>query len=266
MSAPTISFEQVGPIRTRVLRGGAAGAAVLYLHGFEHHPGDVPFLRALAEDHRVVAPEHPGYGATTALEQLDGVLDVVLHLRELVVALDLGRVHVVGHCLGGMFAAELAAVCPELVDRLVLVGALGLWLDHAPTADLFSLSEKELTAAKWSDPGVAPRPEPSIDVPDPDDPLAGPITRNRNLAVATKLLWPIPDLGLSKRLGLIRARTLVVHGRDDGLVPQAHAEALVAGIPDATLAVLDGAGHVPLHERPDALADVVRAFLAPDAR
>jgi pimeloyl-ACP methyl ester carboxylesterase len=262
MSAATITVEQVGPVRTRVWRGGDAGDAVLYLHGFEHHPGAAPFLQALAEHHRVVAPEHPGYGESTPVPQLDGVLDLVLHYRELVSALELGRVHVVGHCLGGMLAAELAAVCPEVVDRLVLVGALGLWLDDAPTADLFSFGERDLTAAKWHDPAAAIRPEPSIDAPDPDDPLASTIRRNQNLAVATKLLWPIPDRGLAKRLGLVAADTLVLHGRSDGLVPLAQAEALAEGIPGAELVVLEGAGHVPMLEQPEAFVAAVHGFLA----
>ena len=68
-------------------------------------------------------------------------------------------------------------------------------------------------------------------------------------------------LDLRERLADIRVPTLVVVGEDDTLTPPAEAEALVAGIPDATLVRLDGAGHVSNLEAPDAFTAALRAFL-----
>lgn len=112
--------EKQGPFDVRLWSGGS-GPPLLYLHGFEQHPGAAPFLAKLAESRAVRAPEHPGYGSSSGFEAIEDIFDVTLHYRRLVESWNLGPVDVVGHSLGGMFAAELAAVAPHLVRRLVLV-------------------------------------------------------------------------------------------------------------------------------------------------
>lgn len=237
------------------------GSPLVYLHGFEHHPGGAPFLRRLAERHRVVAPELPGYGTSTGFEHLHGVTGVALFLRELLGSLGVEQADVVGHSLGGMFAAELAALCPSLVRRLVLVDAFGVWVDGVPAQDPYGQAEL-VEAALWAS-GKRPADEPSNFVPDPGDPMLAAVTRTRNLATATAYLWPIPDRGLRHRLPYVHAPTLVVQGARDGVVPVAHAEELARLIPNATLAVIDGAGHYPMIEQEDRFVDAVTAFLAP---
>jgi pimeloyl-ACP methyl ester carboxylesterase len=74
-------------------------------------------------------------------------------------------------------------------------------------------------------------------------------------------MWPIPDHGLRRRLPLITARTLVVHGADDKLVPRAHAEEFVRLIPNAKLAPIAAAGHLPMLEREQAFGDALDGFL-----
>src|SRR5689334_18746703 len=90
--------------RVRVWSAGS-GRPLVFLHGFEGHPGETPFLQGLAESRRVIAPEHPGFGESDGSEQVESVLDVVLHLRQLLEALGVERADFVGHSLGGMFAA-----------------------------------------------------------------------------------------------------------------------------------------------------------------
>jgi pimeloyl-ACP methyl ester carboxylesterase len=97
--------------------------------------------------------------------------------------------------------------------------------------------------------------------PGAEEAHAATFDRARNMAAATKFMWPIPDHGLRRRLPLIRARTLVVHGAGDKLVPRRYAEEFVRLIPDATLAVIDGAGHLPMFEREEAFGAAVEAFL-----
>ena len=259
----SIESQTLGDFCVRVWTGGAAATPpLLYLHGHEQHPGDAAFLHRLAEGRRVFAPEHPGYGASTGFETVEGVLDVVLFYRELVGSWGIAAIDVVGHSLGGMFAAELAAIAPQVVRRLVLVDAYGLWLDDPPVPDVFGLTDAELRAAKWHDPEAAPDPEPTIFEPDPSDPLAAVMFRAGNLAVAGKFLWPIPDRGLRRRLGLVKARTLVVHGESDGLVPMVYAEEFTRLIPGARLARVGGAGHLPMFEREDEFCTMVDSFLS----
>ena len=130
--------EKLGAFDIRVWSGGS-GAPLLYLHGFEHHPGAASFLTRLSRNHEVRAPEHPGFGESTSFEENYDVIDVALYYRRVIESWKQGPVDVVGHSLGGMFAAELGALSPQLVRRLVLVDAYGLWLDDKPLPDPFAL-------------------------------------------------------------------------------------------------------------------------------
>ncbi len=253
----TLEIPNIGTFDVELWEEGT-GTPLLYLHGYERHPGGAGFLKRLAEDHRVLAPEQPGYGKSTGFENFTDVIDVALYYRELVESLGIDRLDVVGHSLGGMFAAELAAIAPQLVRRLVLVNPFGVWLDAEPSLDPFGAAA-EVKAAKWH--GDPPKAEPTNFVPDPDDPHAAILFSARNLGSATKFMWPIADRGLRRRLPLIDAPTLVVHGTSDGLLPVSYAEEFVRLVPNAELARIDGAGHYPMVEREDEFVSVVSKFL-----
>lgn len=257
-SVSSVTTQQVGPCEVRVWQTGT-GSGLLYLHGYEQHPGAAPFLERLGEHRDVRAPELPGYGESTGLEQLDDILDLALLWRRLIEDWGFDSVDVVGHSLGGMVAAELAVVAPHRVRKLVLVDSYGLWLDDLPLVDQFALSPPDLAAAKWHDPAAAPDPEPSA-LSD-TSPLGKAISRTRNLGSATKFMWPIPDRGLARRLPHLTVPTLVLHGESDGLVPVAYARELAGRIPDATLVTIPGAGHLPMIEAEDAFLDAVTRFL-----
>ncbi len=252
--------ERLGAFDVRVWSAGS-GSPLLYLHGYEQHPGAAAFLTALARTHEVRAPEHPGYGESTGFEQLYDVIDVALYYRRLIESWNKGPVDVVGHSLGGMFAAELAALSPHLVRRLVLVDAYGLWLDDSPMPDPFALSSKDLESAKWCDPAKAPIPEPSA-LEAGADGGAQAIFRAQNLGTATKFMWPIPDHGLRRRLPYIQAPTLIVHGEADRLVPIAYAEAFGRLIPKARIITIRNAGHLPMIEAESEFISVVNDFLS----
>jgi pimeloyl-ACP methyl ester carboxylesterase len=253
-----VQVDTVGNFRVRTVVLGS-GPPLVYFHDLEGHPGEAPFLNRLGKGRRVFAPETPGYGESTGFDQVDGILGLTLHHRALVESWGVGAVDVVGHGLGGMFAAEFAAICPQLTRRLVLVGAYGLWLDATPVPDVFTMSPDMLKAAKWANPDAAPI-EPSIFVAPEGDAAAAMLERTKNLAVATKFLWPIPDRGLRARLPYIQAPTLVVHGESDGLVPVAYADEFAKLIPDARVARIAGAGHLPQVECEDEFVAIVQEF------
>jgi len=250
----------VGEFRVRVWSAGE-GPPLLYLHGFEQHPGDAPFLRRLAQSRRVYAPEMPGYGESTGFEGIDGILGITLYHRQLVESWGLESVDVIGHSLGGMLAAEFAAICPHRTRRLVLVDAYGLWLDEAPMPDPFALGPKQLTEAKWADTEKA-QSEPSAHGSDAGNPSAATLERMKNLATATKFMWPIADRGLRRRLSYIQAETLVVHGAGDGLIPPAYAEEFGRLIPRSRFVQIEGAGHLPMIEQEDVFISTVEEFLS----
>jgi pimeloyl-ACP methyl ester carboxylesterase len=257
----TLEILNIGTFDVELWEEGT-GSPLLYLHGYERHPGGASFLKRLAGHHRVLAPEQPGYGRSTGFEHFTDVQDVALYYRELVESWGVEGIDVVGHSLGGMFAAELAAIAPQLVRRLVLVNAFGLWLDDEPSRDPFGPAD-QVKAAKWH--SAPPLPEPSNFVPDPADPHAPILFSAQNLGSATKFMWPIADRGLRRRLPLVDAPTLVVHGTSDGLLPVSYAEEFVRLIPDARLARIEAAGHYPMVEQEDEFVSVVSEFLGAGA-
>ncbi len=260
-----MTFDEVavadGKYRVRVWTEGA-GAPLLFLHGFDGHPGDAPFFRELAAERLLIAPEHPGYGESQGIEHIDDVLDMTLYYRQLLEELGYDSVDVIGHSLGGMFAAELAAICPQHVRRLVLAAPFGLWLEETPIPDIFFMGPSQLLRATWHDPGGDASQASMSRLAGDASPDEAALTRTFNLATAGKFLWPIPDRGLAKRLPLIHAPTLVVIGGSDQLVGEAYGRKFASLIPDARVEAIPEAGHSPTLEQPDAFLKAVQSFLA----
>lgn len=255
----SLDIKNVGSFSVNLWQQGS-GSPVLFLHGYERHPGGAPFLQTLAGSHTVYAPEQPGYGSSTGFEHIQDIFDVVLFYRELIRSWGHDSIDVIGHSSGGMIAGEIAALNPGLVRKLVLVDSFGLWLDDQPAQDPFGAAH-EVLAAKWHDTTAVPKPEPTFFEPDPDDPQAKIFFEARNLSTATKFMWPIADRGLRRRLPYVTAPTLVVNGASDGLVPVSYAEEFVRLIPTAELTVIDGAAHYPMFEQEDSFGSVVSGFL-----
>jgi pimeloyl-ACP methyl ester carboxylesterase len=259
-ATPAVTRCSVGAFEVNVWEEGE-GSPLLYLHGYERHPGGAPFLRRLAEHHRVIAPEQPGYGTSAGFENVRDLLDLVLFYRSFIEDTVGEPVDVLGHSTGGMIAAEIAAIAPQDVRRLVLVDAFGLWLDDQPSLDPFGQASQVLRA-KWHDPDQRPDPEPTLFVEDPEDPQGAVVTEAQNRATATKFMWPIADRGLRRRTQYIKAPTLIVHGASDGLLPVSYAEEMVSLLSDGRLHVVENAGHYPMIEQETEFIGVVEDFLA----
>ena len=236
------------------------GRPLLYLHGYDGHPGEAPFLSSLAANRRVFAPEHPGFGTSTDIDLIDDIFDMTLYYRELIESLNAGPVDIVGHSLGGMFAAEIAALCPQLVRKLVLVAPFGLWLDDTQIPDAFVMTPGTLRRTLWHDPESATAQQ-TLYQQNGMSPQVATVTRAMNLSAAGKFLWPIPDRGLAKRLKFIKAPTLVIMGESDGLIPVPYGEAFAQRIADARTVSIASAGHFLMVEQPEAFQRTVDDFL-----
>jgi pimeloyl-ACP methyl ester carboxylesterase len=247
---------QSGRWKTRVLSAGD-GQPVVFLHGAGGLTWD-PWLDALSERYRVIAPEHPGSGGSQGVEHLEDLLDLVLYYAELLDALGLPSVALVGHSFGGMVAAEIAAVNPERVTKLVLIAPIGLWLDDHPVPDISAIPPDQLPGLLFADPGSPALA--ALPLPDPTDPEAL-FQAAMTMASILQFIWPLPDKGLGRRLYRVQAETLIVWGAQDHLVDPAYGEAFAAAIGRARLTLLDGAGHLPQIERTAELNAAVADFL-----
>ena len=250
-----------GDFETTVLKDGS-GPPLLYLHSAVGQKGWAPFLSALAQQFTVYAPYLPGYAKSTGLEKLDDVLDLTLHQFELLDALGVSKAHVVGHFLGGMIAAEMAALSPSYVDRLVLAAPAGTWRDDAQVADLLAMTAGDLQTELWS--SASSSMSLSTDDFEANARLKAELAADRmvDLTAAGKFLWPIPDRGLKRRAYRIKAPTLVLWGENDRIIPPVYAEDFSRLIPQAEVSIIPNAGHLLMIERSEVFSAAVAEFLS----
>lgn len=239
-----------------------SGEPLVYLHGAFGYRGWHPFLDALAEDFTVYAPVQPGFvDGAPGPNDIDDMLDLTLYHFDLLDALGLEAPNMVGHFLGGMIAAEMAALRPASVGKLVLAAPAGLWLDDDPGVDYFATPANELRNVLFAD---ANSEAANYLMPEPKDDLERGtqiIERVRSLATVGKFLWPIPDKGLKKRMSRIKADTLVVVGEQDKIVPPSYGSEFASRISGATAQTIAGAGHMMMLEQAGEFAEAVRFFL-----
>lgn len=256
---------------TQQLRGGkwsvemevtGGGDPLLFIHGAGGLTGADPFLEDLGRGFKVYAPHLPGYGESTGGELIEDVVDAALFYHELMDELGIASANVVGHSMGGMLAAELAALDVGRAKKLVLVSPAGFWIDDSPIPDLFATNFDELPALLFHDP-ASPLAQMMTAVPwdDPKLLTAMYVERTRRFSMAGKFLWPIPDRGLKKRAYRIAAPTLLVWGESDRVIPPVYAREFIGRIADCRLHTIREAGHMVMYERPAEFCDTVTNFL-----
>ncbi len=236
---------------------------VLYLHWALGPTGDDAFLAGMAAaGHRVYAPELPGYGTSTGEELLEDMLDFALHGWDVADALGLSEVVLIGHSMGGMVAAEMAALCPGRVRALVLVAPNGLWRDDRPVVDLFSLLPFQFAEVLFADQAAgASVLTGGVDFDDMEALSEFFIGNARRLGTAGKILFPIPDRRVAKRLYRISSPTLVVWGDADRYIDPVYAEEWSSCLSRASVVHVPGAGHMVPFEQPAELVSAVEGFL-----
>jgi pimeloyl-ACP methyl ester carboxylesterase len=247
-------------IKCRVREAGS-GAPLLYLHGAGGLAPEEPLLDALAERFHVFAPVWPGFGEEPGEDLLEDMLDFTLHGWDVAEALGVERPHLVGHSMGGMIAAEMACV-NSAAGKLALLAPVGLWLDAHPVPDLFATPPWELPALLFADAARGQKLlTAGLDFGNDAALTRFMVDNARRLGSAGKILFPIPNRRLSKRLYRLRAETLLVWGRQDKLVPLPYTSRWQELIPSAQLVLIDAAGHMLPLEQPQSVAGAVAAFL-----
>jgi abhydrolase domain-containing protein 6 len=249
----------------RYLEGGE-GETVLLLHGiFAEKDHWVEFARQLTPEYRVVAPDLPGFGASTRLaEQSYEYPDQVRLLEAFVQRLALDSVHVAGNSMGGTIAALYAIDHPDRVRSVAFIGAPhGIRSPRASEADRrIAAGEIPLIARS------AGEFERMLDLLFVERPfLPRPIVRDAaDRAVAGAVynvrLWEEqqrhPDL-LQRRLPELAHPTLTLWGAGDRVFDVSGAGVVERLLPGHELVVMQATGHLPMMERPrDSAAHYLR--------
>jgi pimeloyl-ACP methyl ester carboxylesterase len=248
---------QTPHVPVRYLEGGS-GPDLVFLHGAGGVTAEDPFLNALAKSHHVYAPLVPGYGDSEEAPEIRDMLDFTLHSWDVVAALGLKDPVLVGHSMGGMIAAEMAAVQPNDVSRLALIAPAGLWDDDHPIPDLFSTLPYEMPALLFHDEAAgAAIMTAGRNVEDPNFLQTYLVANARQLGMAGRILFPIPERGLASRLYRIKAKTVLIWGDSDKLIPPVYAHAFKKGIKGAELVSIPEAGHMVTVEKTEAVVEAV---------
>jgi pimeloyl-ACP methyl ester carboxylesterase len=274
--------------RTRVVHGyerayrmAGRGPALLFLHGIGDDSSTwLDLLASLAGDHTVIAPDLLGHGASAKPRADYSVAAYACGMRDLLTTLDVDRVTVVGHSLGGGVAMQFAYQFPERCERLVLVGSGGvgasvhplLRLAAAPGAGLVLPllgSRPALSALR----GFAELLRLSEDL---DYVLARyvrllePSTRSAFLRTLRSVVdWRGQVVNMLDRCYLTEGiPTLLVWGTADRVVPSGHALRAHRAMPGSRLVLFEGAGHFPHRSDPRRFLEILREFLTetPPAR
>ena len=258
--------------KVAVLENGG-GAQLLYLHGFADvhsvKDGWMPFHERLAQRARVIAPAHPGCAQSDENKDVDAIEDVVFHYLEVLDALKLTQFDLVGSCVGGWIAAELAARHPEKIGKLVLIGAAGLFVEGALIGDVFMMAQPERGASYAGLRAMlfagADQPLALQLFPDGMGDIEEELRRYQMLRLGSRIGFKPPyfyNYSLRNRLQRIASPALVIWGEKDNMVPRVHGETYAKLIPNAKLTVIPGAGHSVHVEKPEETAKLVSDFLA----
>lgn len=255
-----------------VLEEGS-GPPVLYLHGFAdvHSVKEnwLTFHERLAKAARVIAPAHPGCAESDENSDVDTIDDVVFHYLEVFDTLNLTHFDLVGSCVGGWIAGEIAVRHPEKVRRIVLIGATGLFVEGALIGDVFMMAQPERGSsyAGLREMLFADRNQPiGLELfPDGLGQLEEELRRYQMLRFGSRIGFKPPyfyNRSLQNRLHRITSPALVIWGEKDHMVPRAHGETYARLIPNAQpLKIIEQAGHSVIAEQPELTSKLILDFL-----
>lgn len=238
------------------------GPALIYFHPAAGLRWD-PFLAKLAEIYTVYAPEFPGTtpGDPYALHQVDDLADAAFIYEEVIRGLGLHGAIAIGQSFGGMLALELAAAFPDLFSKLIVLDPIGLWREDAPVADWLSASPEQLAAMLFKNP-ASPAAQAMLSMPsDPEAAVVATAQLIWNIGATGKMVWPVPDRGLKKRLHRVTAPTLIIWGEDDALISSSYAHDLGQRITDSRVELVAECGHIPQVEQCETTLRLVNDFL-----
>lgn len=274
------TWIEVERLRIRCFIAGTSGPPVLLLHGGGIDSASFSYkhlIEPLALNHRVFAPDWPGYGESDKPDVEHTMEFYVGFLGNLIDALQLQRVSLVGISLGGGAALGYTLRSPQRVERLALVdsyglgdevpgGRLGYLLVRAPLLDdlTYALLRRSCRMVRWSLYNLV------HDRRVVTDGMVEEVYRLVNKPGAERAFssfqrnevgWNGLHTSFADRLHEIKVPTLIVHGADDRVVPVAWARRAHERIANSELRVLPNCGHMPPREYPEEFNRTISRFV-----
>jgi pimeloyl-ACP methyl ester carboxylesterase len=252
--------------------GSAPSPPLVLLHGiggcWQHWIQNIP---RLAQEHRVIATDLPGFGASPLPARAVSVSLYTEIVVELLDQLGVGACIVIGNSLGGMVAIDLAARFSTRVERIVLVAPAGVSIAsirHGAEIAVRLAALQSRRASALIRPGGGSRHPMSLVVHDPEQlergllraAFAGGSGGGGFQRVALHLMLLRLRGRLMAGADQVTCPTLIVWGRDDRINRVGDAAVFGGLIPTATAVIMDEAGHVPMLERPREFNRLVLEF------
>jgi len=232
------------------------GHPFLLLHGGGGPATVTRWADALAQARpaRVITPIHPGFGGTHRPGSLSSVRDLAQLYLNLLEALGLADVTVIGNSVGGWIAAEMATAQPARVSSFVLIDAVGLEVPGHPVIDVFSLPPDQIAQHTFADPDTY-APDPASLSREARDAIPGNMASLKVYAGTD-----MTDPTLQDRLPDITAPTLVLWGQQDRIASPEIGRAYANAITNATFELIGQAGHLPQLEAAEKVTEHVWNF------
>lgn len=264
---------------TVTFRRAGSGPAVLLVHGITSSSRTWrQVIPGLAEDFDVIAPDLLGHGRSGKPRGDYSLGAYASGLRDLLAVLDVDRVTVVGHSLGGGVAMQFAYQFPERLERLVLVdsGGLGEEVSLVLRAATLPGAEFVLPLLFGPVPRTAGRTIGSVlgrlgvrasantrGLVEGLDSLGNAEARRAFVHTARSVIDPAGQrVDARDRLYLSSGvPTMLVWGEHDRIIPLAHGEGAHELMPHSRLEVFPRAGHFPFNDDPERFVDVLRDFI-----
>ncbi len=259
------------------------GPAVLFIHGILGSQKQwLRLVDKMDDDHRVVVPDLFGHGDSAKPVGDYSLSAHAATLRDLLDHLEIERVTLVGHSLGGGIAMQFFYLFPERVDRLVLVSSGGLGrevnlilrsatLPGAAQVLSIAASRPLVSRAEALGRGAAKigwRPGSDLGAIWHGFSTLGDAESRRSFLATTRAVIDFGGQSISAHDRLEDAPplpTLIVWGSKDRMIPASHALAGQQAIPYCQVEMFEGAGHFPHLDDPDRFARVLRDFIAAGA-
>jgi len=276
--APPMQYCTIHGYRRAYVRAGK-GPALLMIHGIgDSSDSWRPVLEQLARQFTVIAPDLLGHGRSEKPRADYSIAAYANGMRDLLSVLEVDRVTVLGHSLGGGVAAQFAYQFPERCERLVLVGSGGIGRSVSPLLRLAAIPGAEFLMPLFGLPPVRATSRWAADTLQRFDTALGrdteevlavfdalPNTTARRAILRTLrsgVDWRGQVITMLDRAYLAEGMpTLLVWGRRDAVIPMGHARLAQAALPGSTLEIFDEAGHFPHHTDPARFVQVVSDFV-----